>query len=78
MAKSEIEKFMETPFAKGVLEALRWAVLGAVSLFVEKLIELIPGMNLDANFVVILTAVLRLIDSLLHKSGVAEKGIVRF
>ncbi len=71
-------EFWQGPLGKVILEALRWAVLGALSLFIQKVLELIPGANLDPNFAFYLTAGLRFVDGLLHKSGVAQKGLTRF
>jgi hypothetical protein len=68
----------DTPTGKVVVEALRWAVLAFVSALVTKLLELIPNANIDSNLSVYLTIFLRFVDAALHKSGVAEKGIVRF
>lgn len=59
------------------LEALRWAVLGAVSLFITKLLELVPTLEQTPS-IELMTMVLRFADAALHKSGVAEKGVVRF
>lgn len=73
-----MKKILDSPLGKIVLEALRWSVLGAVSLFVSKLVELLPSIQLDPNFVIVLTAILRFIDAALHKSGAVEKGITRF
>jgi hypothetical protein len=76
--KKTFSKFLESKVGKLVLEAARWAVLGAVSIFIDKAIELVPGANLDPNFSLYLLAALRFIDAALHKSGVAEKGLTRF
>ena len=69
---------MKEKYVKFLTEGLRWVVLAAVSALVQFILNNIAFLELDANFVVILTAVLRFIDAALHKSGIAEKGIVRF
>lgn len=73
-----MKKFLESPLGKLLLEAGRWAVLGAVSIFITKAIELLPGVGLSPYFEIRLVAFLRFVDLLLHKSGFAEKGITRF
>jgi hypothetical protein len=70
--------YWDTPLGKVIIEAGRWAVLGAVSLFITKLIDLVPGANIDPNLQYFLLLGLKMLDSMLHKSGVAKKGIVRF
>jgi hypothetical protein len=76
--KEKISKILESKVGKLIIEAGRWAFLGAIALFIDKAIELVPGAKLDPNFATYLLLVLRFIDSELHKSGVAEKGITRF
>jgi len=71
-------KLWQSPLGKIIIEAGRWAVLGAISLFVTKLIELVPGSELDPNFQYAILIGLRMLDSFLHKSGIAEKGLTRF
>ena len=73
-----MKKFLESPLGKGVLEAGRWALLAFVSTFVTRALDLVPGLELDPALAFKLTAFLRFADLLLHKSGVAEKGLVRF
>ena len=73
-----MKKFIESPYGKAILEAGRWALLGAISIFITKLLELIPGLKLDPTFEYSLLAFLRFADLLLHKSGLSEKGITRF
>lgn len=70
--------FVKSKLGKLLLEALRWAVLAFVSLVVMKLLELLPGAELSPEVTLLLTAALRLVDKLLHESGVAEKGLTRF
>lgn len=77
-AKSNLVKFYESKAGRGVAEALRWAVFAFVSVFVGKLLELTPSMELSSNFEVYLTMGLRLADSLLHKTDLAKKGLARF
>lgn len=69
-------KFVESPLGKVILEALRWGVLAFVSVVIDYILKNVGGVDQTTN-VVMLTAVLRFIDSILHKS-VAEKGLVRF
>lgn len=74
----KLKAFFETPTGKVILEAGRWAVLGAVSIFVTRLLELVPGLKLDPTFELALLAFLRFADRLLHQSEIVEKGIVPF
>lgn len=69
-------KFVESPLGKVILEALRWGVLAFVSVVIDYVLKNVGGLDQTTN-IVMLTAVLRFIDSILHKS-VAEKGLVRF
>jgi len=81
--RRKLAKFFKSRLGKLVLEAGRWAVLGAVAVIlvrlglVEVFVELVPWLEegLSAGDV---TVVLRLIDLLLHKSGYAQKGLTRF
>lgn len=68
---------MNTPLGQIFIEALRWAVMGAISILVTQLLVLLPGIQQTPN-VMMLTLILRFIDAALHKSGYAEKGITRF
>lgn len=77
MANRKIMSFSETPLGRVVLESLRWAVLAFISVLVSQLLVLLPGIEQTPS-IVALTLVLRYVDSMLHKSTVAEKGIVRF
>ena len=71
-------KLLDKPAGKVVLEALRWGLLAFLAAVVQYLLENIGGMELDPAFVILLTAVLRFVDSALHKSGVATYGLTRF
>lgn len=73
-----MKKFIESKLGKMIIEILRWGVLAFASTVITKSLEFIPGLNLDQNTELYLTMTLRFVDSLLHKSGVAEKGITRF
>lgn len=70
--------FWNEPIGKLIKEALRWAVLGAVSIFVTRLLELIPNSGIDPDVTLWLTIILKFIDGALHKTGVAQKGLTRF
>ena len=65
--------FWVSPLGLALREALRWGVLAVIS----HLLLLLPQLNQSFD-IVTLTAVLRFIDAALHKSGIAERGIVRF
>ena len=69
---------MNDKFKKFLIEALRWGVFVFVSGVLQFIIENLGGLELDPNFVIILTSVLRFVDAGLHKSGIAVKGIARF
>ena len=69
----EFKKWLESPLGKAVLEALRWGICAVVS----RLLLLLPQLNQTTD-VATLTIILRFVDAALHKSGVAEKGILRF
>jgi hypothetical protein len=73
-----MKKFLESPLGKLLLEAGRWAVLGAVSIFITKVLELVPSLELAGDFEVRLVAFLRFADLLVHKSGIVKKGILPF
>jgi hypothetical protein len=73
MKKKDKEKIV-----KLLLEAGRWGVFAFASAVIAYLLENVGGLELDPTFELILTSGLRFADSALHKSGVAEKGIVRF
>lgn len=77
--KKRIVRFLGKPLGKMILEILRWGVFAFVSTIVAKGIELLPSVEgVDPSLIIYLTMALRFIDSLLHKSGWAEKGISRF
>ena len=61
-----------------LLEAARWGLLAFVSAVIQFALETLGGLELDPTFVLLLTSGLRFADAALHKSGVAEKGLVRF
>jgi len=62
-----------------VLEALRIGVLAALSAIVVYVLNLLSLYNGDqAQFVAVLTLVLKSADRWLHEKGVAQKGIARF
>lgn len=69
----ETKSFFNTALGKAVLEALRWGVCAVVS----QLLVLLPAIDQTTN-VITLIIVLRFIDAVLHKSGVATYGITRF
>lgn len=69
----KIKVFIESPLGKVILEAGRWGILAALS----KILLLLPQIEQTTN-IETLTIILRFIDASLHKSGIAEKGIVRF
>jgi hypothetical protein len=69
---------MNDKVKKFLLEALRWGVLGFVSSVINFALENVAGLELDPSFTLLLTSTLRFVDAGLHKSGVAEKGILRF
>lgn len=70
--------FWDSPTGKGIKEALRWAVLGFFSLLIDGLIENFTKMETPPEAMPLILLALRFIDSMLHKSGVAERGITRF
>lgn len=72
-----MKKILETPLGKLVLEALRWGVLALVATAVQQLLTTLPTLEQTPSTETLLI-VLRVTDALLHKTGVAEKGIVRF
>ncbi len=76
--KRALKVYLDTPIGKMIVEALRWSVLAFFSTLVTKMIELVPGSDVDPQLAVYLTLFLRFLDAALHKSGVAEKGLTRF
>lgn len=68
----------DNPLGKAVLESLRWGLMAFVAVVVKTLLNEIPQLELDPSFTILLTASLRFADAILHKSGVAQKGLVRF
>lgn len=73
----KIEKFYNSKLGQSIAELLRWVLFGAIGLIVDGLIVIFteqPTSNL--SFFILFG--LRFVDAILHKSGLAEKGISRF
>lgn len=73
----KIEKFYNSKLGQSIAELLRWVLFGAIGLIVDGLIIIFteqPTSNL--SFFILFG--LRFVDAILHKSGLAEKGISRF
>lgn len=77
-----MRKFFETELGqkiiRGVVAILRNGVLVAAGLIITNLIAFAGSLQLDPTIQWIVVGALKAIDELLHKTGVAEKGIVRF
>lgn len=70
----DIKKFFKSPLGKVILEALRWGVFSFFAAVISRLSALVPGLEGQVD-VVKLTAALRFLDLILHKSEFAIKGI---
>lgn len=75
---SKWQEFWSSSIGKGVLAVLRNAVLVAAGLVISGLIPLITGADIDPNVKLVIIAALKLVDEMLHKTGVAQKGLTRF
>lgn len=69
--------FLNTPIGKIVTEALRWGLLALLATVISKLLVLVPTIEQTPSIEALLM-VLRFADAVLHKTGLAEKGITRF
>jgi hypothetical protein len=72
------QEFWASPLGKGVMAVLRNALITAAGLVVSGLVTLITGAELDPTVKLVVIAVLKLADELLHKTGIATKGLTRF
>ncbi|MCK9371246.1 hypothetical protein M0R04_15140 [Candidatus Dojkabacteria bacterium] len=73
----KLTEFFNTKYGKIALEAFRWGLFVGLSAIISKALELLAGIPQDNN-VILFTFILRFLDAILHKSGIAEKGISRF
>jgi hypothetical protein len=76
--KSTLKTFFETPLGKGILTALRNAVIVGAGVLVSALIETFTGAEMDATIKLIIIGALKLVDEELHKTGIAKQGLTRF
>jgi hypothetical protein len=60
------------------MAVLRNALITAAGLAISELITVFTGADLDPTVKLIVIAVLKLADELLHKTGIATKGLTRF
>jgi hypothetical protein len=72
------QEFWASPLGKGVMAVLRNALITAAGLVVSGLVTLITGAELDPTVKLVVIAVLKMADELLHKTGIATKGLTRF
>jgi hypothetical protein len=75
---SKWQEFWASPLGKGVMAVLRNALIAAAGLAISGLISVISGAELDPTLELVIIAVLKMADELLHKTGVATKGLTRF
>ena len=73
-----MSNLLDSSLGKGLVTLLRNAALAAAGLIVVGLIELVGGLQLDPSIKLMIVASLKVVDELLHKTGVAEKGLTRF
>ena len=77
-------EFWNSPLGKGLTEILRWGASALVSQLLIILSEILSRVltflpTLEQTIgIVVLTMLVRALDAILHKSGIAERGIVRF
>jgi len=74
----KLKAFLGTPVGKGIITILRNTVIGAFGFIVSELIVLFTGLEMNLTMKIFVVGGLKLIDEILHKTGVAEKGITRF
>jgi hypothetical protein len=72
------QEFWASPLGKGVMAVLRNALITAAGLAISGLLTLITGAELDPTVKLVVIAVLKMADELLHKTGIATKGLTRF
>lgn len=75
---SKWNEFWSSPLGKGILAVLRNVVITAAGLLVSGLITTITGADLDPTLKLVIVGALKVADELLHKTGVAVKGLTRF
>ena len=73
-----MSSLLDSSLGKGLVTLLRNAALAAAGLIVTGLIELVGGLQLDPSIKLMVVASLKVIDEILHKTGIAEKGLTRF
>ena len=76
--QSKWQEFWSSPFGKGLLAVLRNVLIVAVGLLVTGLLEYFTTAEMNPVIQMLVIAGLKLIDELLHKTGVAERGLTRF
>jgi hypothetical protein len=71
-------EFWNSALGKGILAVLRNALITVAGLLISGLITVFTGADIDPTAKLLIVGALKIIDELLHKTGVAVKGITRF
>ena len=70
-------ELFDSPMGKMSLEVLRWGIFAFVATVIDRSSVLLGTVEQTPS-VETMTIILRFADAVLHKSGVAIKGITRF
>ena len=70
--------FWQSPLGKGIISIFRNGAIGMGGLIVSELVTLFTNTEMEPMTKLLIIGSLKIIDELLHKTGVAEKGITRF
>jgi len=71
-------EFWSGPLGKGITAIVRNAVIVALGLIVSGLVTLFTNADIDPTTKILIIGALKAIDELLHKTGIAERGLTRF
>jgi hypothetical protein len=78
MMASKWKEFWASPLGNGIKAILRNVLITAAGLLITSLITLFTGAEIDPTVKLLVVGALKVIDELLHKTGIAEKGLTRF
>ena len=72
------QAFWASALGNGIKAVLRNVLITAAGLLVTSLITLFTGAEIDPTVKLLVVGALKVVDELLHKTGIAEKGLTRF
>jgi hypothetical protein len=75
---SKWQAFWASPLGNGIKAVLRNVLITAAGLAISGLITVFTGAEIDPTVKLLVVGALKVIDELLHKTGIAEKGLTRF